>query len=249
MPAQTIYVYAGWQTENPQIGTLTSELLRGKEIFSFEYDPDWLHNRQIMSLDPDLQLFTGRQFIRGEKPNFGMFMDSSPDRWGKVLMKRREALLARQEERKARNLLESDFLLGVYDPNRMGGLRFKTQAGGPFLNNEAEMAAPPWVRLRELEQASLHLEREDIKNDNQELHWLNMLMAPGASLGGARPKASVTDPDGNLWIAKFPSVNDTTDTGAWEMVTHQLENGRHYRPFRRSAKIQQTPPYLSYQTL
>jgi serine/threonine-protein kinase HipA len=150
-----------------------------------------------------------------------MFMDSSPDRWGRFLMKRKEAIMARRQERKQITLLESDFLLGVYDSNRMGALRFKTEVDGPFLNHEKEFAAPPWTLLRDLEYAALQLEREDLGNED-ELKWLNMLMAPGSSLGGARPKASVTDPAGNLWIAKFPSTNDEIDTGAWEMVVHEL---------------------------
>ena len=138
-------------------------------------------------------------------------------------MKRREAILARKEARKPSTLYETDFLLGVYDGTRMGGLRFKEAEHGPFLNHENELAAPPWVSLRELEHASLRLENDNTK-EAEELKWLNLLMAPGSSLGGARPKANVTDTHGNLWIAKFPSLNDTRDIGAWEMVVHELAN-------------------------
>ena len=161
-------------------------------------------------------------YLTDNKPNFGLFLDSSPDRWGQVLMRRREAALARTEERQEQNLYQTDYLLGVYDRHRMGGLRFKLEPDGPFLNDNRDMATPPWTSIRELEQVSLQLEDDDAADDPEYLKWLAMLIAPGSSLGGARPKASVSDPDGNLWIAKFPSKNDGYDHGAWEMVIHEL---------------------------
>lgn len=221
--AQRIYVYADWQ-ELPatmRVGVLAADLVRGKEVFSFEYDQLWLQSGFARMLDPDLQLFSGPQYLNDGKPNFGMFLDSSPDWWGRVLMRRREAIMARKEERQPATLHESAFLLGVYDGTRMGGLRFKTNEDSNFVSHAAELAAPPWVTLRDLEYASLRLENEDITAP-EELKWLNMLMAPGSSLGGARPKASVTDPAGNLWIAKFPSTSDEYDIGAWEMVVWQI---------------------------
>jgi serine/threonine-protein kinase HipA len=221
--ATRILVYADWTglPQTIQIGTLSAEVVRGKEIFSFEYSQQWLQLPQAQMLDPDLQLYAGPQYLGDEKPNFGMFLDSSPDRWGRVLMKRREAIISRQEERKPRLLNESDFLLGVFDGTRMGGLRFKESEDGEYLSHASELAAPPWVTLRDLEYASLRLENENM-TATEELRWLNMLMAPGSSLGGARPKASVSDPEGNLWIAKFPSVNDEYNIGAWEMVVYEL---------------------------
>jgi serine/threonine-protein kinase HipA len=137
-------------------------------------------------------------------------------------MRRREAMLARKEQRKENLLFETDYLLGVYDEHRMGALRFKLENTGVFLNDNRAMAAPPFTSLRELEQASLRLEQEDSINDPEYIKWLNMLMAPGSSLGGARPKASVIDPSQQLWIAKFPSKFDDRNTGAWEMVVHNL---------------------------
>jgi serine/threonine-protein kinase HipA len=221
--ARRIYVYADWQSlpETQQVGMLTTDLVRGKEIFSFEYAPSWLDSGFAQMLDPDLQLYAGPQYLNGEKPNFGMFLDSCPDRWGRVLMRRREAILSRKEERAVVTLQESDYLLGVFDGTRMGGLRFKIAEDGEFLSHATELAAPPWVTLRDLEYASLQLEKDEIPT-GEELKWLNMLMAPGSSLGGARPKASVADPDGNLWIAKFPSTKDDHNIGAWEMVVHDL---------------------------
>ena len=221
--AQRILVYADWHglPATIQIGTLTADVVRGRETFSFAYTREWLQSGFAPMLDPDLQLYDGPQYLNDAKPNFGMFLDSSPDRWGRVLMRRREAILARQGQRPVVTLHEPDFLLGVHDSARMGGLRFKQSQDGGFLSHATELAAPPWVALRDLEYASLRLEDENMAA-GEELRWLNMLMAPGSSLGGARPKASVTDPNGNLWIAKFPSANDEYDNGAWEMVIHDL---------------------------
>lgn len=162
--------------------------------------------------------------MESEKKLFGIFSDSCPDRWGRLLMKRREAVQARKEERKPRRLGESDFLLGVYDEARMGALRFSLEEDGVFLANDEELATPPWTTLRELEAASVSFENDE---DGQEEKWLKQLLAPGSSLGGARPKASVQAPDKSLWIAKFPSKHDEWNTGAWEMVAHDLAAACH----------------------
>jgi serine/threonine-protein kinase HipA len=219
-----IYVYADWQElYGPRpMGILNAESGRGRETFSFSYDPEWITGAPALLLDPDLMYFAGPQYPVDEKTNFGLFTDSSPDRWGRVLMQRREALLARQEERRARALMESDYLMGVHDLHRMGAIRFKLEPDGPFLDNNDDMAAPPVTFLRTLEEASLQLEREDAADDPQFSQWLNLLMSPGSSLGGARPKASIIDPDAQLWIAKFPSSNDNHDIGGWEQVVNTL---------------------------
>ena len=222
---RVVFVYADWEGLKGPIlmGTLSATHLRGKEIFSFEYNNDWLKSEYLQILDPDLQLYSGLQYLQDEtKSNFGIFLDSSPDRWGRILMRRREAALARQEQRTPSNLYETDYLLGVYDGNRMGGIRFKLDQEGSFLNNNKENATPPWTSIRELEQISLRLEDDDVINDPDYLKWLNMLVVPGSSLGGARPKASVIDNNGSLWIAKFPSKNDQSDIGGWEIVTYEL---------------------------
>ena len=220
---RSILVYASWLglKQSTLMGTLRSTQVRGKEVFLFEYADTWLQSGNVQRLDPDLQLYSGQQYLGEGKSNFGIFLDSSPDRWGRVLMDRREALLARTEERKRRTLFETDYLLGVFDGHRMGALRFKEDESGEFLNNNKEMASPPWTSIRELEEASMRLEEDDV-DDTEKIKWLNMLMAPGSSLGGARPKASVLDAKGQLWIAKFPSRNDNKDVGAWEKVVHEL---------------------------
>src|SRR5258706_15844010 len=220
---RSILVYADWAglEQTKLMGTLRSTQVRGKEVFSFEYDKTWLESKNVQNLDPDLQVYSGTQYLKDGKSNFGVFLGSSPDRWGRVLMDRREAVFARKEDRKAKTLFETDYLLGVYDSHRMGALRFKENEEGPFLNDNKEMATPPWASIRELEEACLRYEGDDI-GDNEKIKWLNMLMAPGSSLGGARPKASVMDVKGQLWIAKSPSKNDNRDNGAWEMVVHEL---------------------------
>ena len=221
---RSIYVYAHWKgMENPVlVGILFSERLRGNEVYSFEYEEDWLKNGPSQLIDPNLQLYSGPHYLGEDQKNFGAFLDSSPDRWGRVLMRRREAAMARTEQRAEQNLYETDYLLGVFDGHRMGVLRFKLEADGPFLNDNREMPSPPWTSIRELEQISLRLEEEDIVDDPEYLNWINMLVATGASLGGARPKASIVDNDGSLWIAKFPSRNDHGDIGGWEIVTYEL---------------------------
>jgi serine/threonine-protein kinase HipA len=219
-----VYVYADWQgLAVPQLlGILQSELLRGKEVFSFEYADSWLQSGGLQMLDPDLNFYAGKHYLNDQKTNFGMFLDSSPDRWGRLLMRRREAALARREDRSEIPLFETDYLLGVYDPHRMGGLRFKLNPEGPFLDNQDAMATPPWASIQKLEQASQWLEDENAVDNPDYLRWLGLLVAPGASLGGARPKANIVDAKGHLWIAKFPSKQDSSNVGAWEMVTHQL---------------------------
>jgi serine/threonine-protein kinase HipA len=221
---RNIYVFAHWagMTEPKYMGLLTAEFTRGKEIFSFKYSDDWLRSNYSQILDPDLQFYSGSQYVGAEKLNFGVFLDSSPDRWGRLLMRRREAALAKSEGRSEKTLRETDYLLGVFDGHRMGAIRFKENYDGPFLNDNAKLASPPWTSLRELEEISLKLEDDDVINDPQYWKWLNMLVNPGSSLGGARPKASVLDNEKNLWIAKFPGKNDTKDIGGWEMVASEL---------------------------
>ena len=217
---QVIEVFADWAALGApaRMGWLSANVTRGKEVFAFEYDPEWLEAEPRQQLDPALLLYAGPQYPT--RANFGVFLDSAPDRWGRVLMRRREAHLARADDRAERRLLESDYLLGVHDGHRMGALRFFV--GGRFRDDNDAMASPPWTSLRELEAASLQLERDGVEDDPDYGHWLRMLIAPGGSLGGARPKASVRDEAGALWIAKFPSRHDEEDVGAWEWVLHQL---------------------------
>ena len=215
-----IYVYDDFSCSEPLLmGTLYVNVIKGVESYSFEYNNEWLKKTGLMmTLDPELLPYSGRQYPSGKKI-FGVFADASPDRWGRVLMNKRERILAEKEGRKPSKLHDSDYLLGVYDETRMGGIRFKLNLDGPFLSDDKETAAPPWAALRTLEEASRHFESDETGVSEK---WLKQLIKPGSSLGGARPKATVVDTQGQLWIAKFPSRNDENDTGAWEMVAHDL---------------------------
>ena len=217
---KTIFVYDDFSMQNPTLmGILYVNSLKGGESYSFEYDREWLKKTSLkITLDPELMPYSGRQYPFG-KAIFGLFSDSSPDRWGRVLMNKRERILAEKEGRKPAKLYDSDYLLGVYDETRLGGIRYKTEPNGAFLSDDKETATPPWTSLRTLEEASRNFENDDTALSEK---WLNQLIRPGSSLGGARPKATVIDPKEQLWIAKFPSKNDENDTGAWEMVTHDL---------------------------
>lgn len=217
---KTIFVYDDFSTELPVLmGSLYVNVIKGGESYSFEYDKDWLRKTGLtLTLDPEFMPYSGRQYPTG-KNIFGLFADASPDRWGRVLMNKRERILAEKEGRKPSKLYDSDYLLGVYDETRMGGIRFKANPEGPFLSDDKETAAPPWATLRTLEEASRNFENDETGLTEK---WLNQLIKPGSSLGGARPKATVVDTKDQLWIAKFPSKNDENDTGAWEMVAHDL---------------------------
>ncbi len=219
---KTIEVWADWYflTEPQKVGVLTASITRGKEIFSFQYEKSWLAGNYKFQIDPQLQLYEGHFHPAEGVENFGVFLDSSPDRWGRTLMLRREALLAKEEKRPVKTLMASDYLLGVYDQTRMGGLRFKKE--GPFLDDHKNIPTPPWTSIRELEQASLFLENDGSEENPNFSAQLKLLFAPGSPLGGARPKASVLDPQNHLWIAKFPSKDDVKDVGGWEAVVYEL---------------------------
>lgn len=216
-----IWVYADWAGLNgPKlVGVLTAQQAKGRKAFSFEYDKQWLLRKERILLDPDIQWYSGRQYP-AEKENFGLIMDSMPDAWGKALMRRKAAYKAMLEGKQAPTLYEIDYLLGVFDESRMGALRFKTDPNGHFLDHNPATPIPLWIRIKELQHSAMQLELSDNLEATHE--WLELLITPGSSLGGARPKANILDETGHPWIAKFPSKNDTTDKGAWEHVAYQL---------------------------
>jgi serine/threonine-protein kinase HipA len=218
-----IWVYADWKgMDGPKcMGILSAQQAKGRKAFSFSYDKDWISSQEQVLLDPDIAWYMGQQYpSSNEKENFGVFLDSMPDTWGRTLMKRRAVIQARALGEPVPVLYDIDFLLGVHDLSRMGALRFKKDPNGDFLDNDPVSPAPPWVRVRELQHGAALVESDD---DSAEVRkWLAMLMAPGSSLGGARPKANVLDKKGNLWIAKFPSNNDMVDKGAWEYLAYRL---------------------------
>lgn len=215
-----IYVFADWQEmlKPKLIGILIAHQAKGKKVFSFEYDEEWLNTEEQQLLDPEIQFFPGPQFSHS-KANFGIFLDSMPDTWGRTLMKRKAVQEAREKGEKPKKLYEIDYLLRVFDQTRMGALRLKTEIDGPFLDNDAKKPTPPWSEIRALQAAAANLE----KDDNSPIReWLNILLAPGSSLGGARPKANILVNNKDLWIAKFPSNNDIIDKAAWEFLTYRL---------------------------
>ncbi len=216
-----IYVYAHWigMEKAKLIGVLSTHQGKGRKSFSFEYDKSWLRSEEQFLVDPDIGWFSGPQFP-GKKENFGIFMDSMPDTWGRTLMKRKEILRAKEEARKAKHLHDIDFLLGVYDKSRMGALRFKTKPEGPFLDDNQEFPTPHWNMIAELQQGAKMIESD--KESTEIKKWLAILMAPGSSLGGARPKANILDDDKHPWIAKFPSKNDSIDKALWEYLAYKL---------------------------
>jgi serine/threonine-protein kinase HipA len=221
--SRTVLLYAHWEwLETPLlIGSLQVGSIRGKESVAFAYEKNWLESTDAILLDPELEHFEGFQYPSDSKRlNFGLFLDSSPDRWGRMLMQRREAQQARREGRAEKHLMDSDYLLGVHDAQRLGGLRFRLDSQGPFVSDDPKRAAPPWTALRDLQQASWTVQSEatGAKLDDS----LAMLIAPGSSLGGARPKAGVLDEKQHLWIAKFPGRSDQRDISAWEMVANRL---------------------------
>lgn len=216
-----IWVYAHWlgMSEPRLIGILSAQQAKGRKSFSFAYDSLWISSNEQLLLDPDIAWFVGAQHP-GIKENFGVFMDSMPDTWGRTLMKRRAAQQAKTQKIQAPVLYDIDFLLGVHDESRMGALRFKLKPDGPFLNNDNIAPTPPWSTIRELQHGAELIESN--KETSEAKKWLAILMAPGSSLGGARPKANILDVDGHPWIAKFPSKNDSIDKGAWEYLIYKL---------------------------
>lgn len=236
-----IAVYADWDGlgQALRLGLLHAQRVAGREVFEFEFDAQALVHPALagLSLDPRLGQFAGRQHPPQGHQTFGLFADASPDRWGRVLMQRR---LERDKRLglipRSTRLFESDYLLGVHDAFRVGALRFRLNDEGDFLDQRHGVAAPPFVQLRELEAASLALERDEDNTAAEGNDWLRLLIAPGGSLGGARPKASVIDPHGQLWIAKFPSVHDEHDVGGWELVVQTLAQGCGLRVPQAMAK-------------
>jgi serine/threonine-protein kinase HipA len=216
-----IIVFADWigMSEPRCIGMLSAQQAKGRKAFSFEYDKEWISSKEQLLLDPDISWYSGPQYPNG-KENFGIFMDSVPDTWGRKLMMRRAAQEAKEQGKPTPTLYDIDFLLGVYDESRMGALRFKLAADGPFLDNNKAYPTPHWSAVRELQHGAAIIESGEEGAEAKK--WLGMLIAPGSSLGGARPKANILDDQKHPWIAKFPAQADTFDKAAWEYLAYEL---------------------------
>ena len=208
-----------------KVGTLRRSAERRGDTVHFEYSDPWLKSVkdgfETFQLDPQLPLHPGAVYARaGADQLTGAFQDASPDRWGRLLMDRREVLQAREERRPKRNLRPWDYLMGVHDDSRMGALRLRTPEG--FYLDSSELACPPVTELRELEAIAIRIDRDDVQDTDENRKWVRRLIVGGGTMGGARPKASVRDAGGRLLMAKFPSSDDRHDVGLWELITCRL---------------------------
>lgn len=208
-----VLIYVDLQGMPHLVGRLWARMRKDRESATFEYDKSWLAHSERFSLAPALKLGPGPFHTPSDKPLFGAIGDSAPDRWGRVLMRRAECRRAEREQGAPRTLREMDYLLMVDDEARQGALRFSEKEGGPFLAEYGPAKIPPLIELPRLLSAAEHV-IDDKDSDND----LRLLLAPGSSLGGARPKASVRDRDGHLAIAKFPNKGDEVNTVLWEAV-------------------------------
>lgn len=199
------------------VGRLWWRTRKGRESASFEYDPGWIEHPERFALEPVLALTSGPFHTAPGRSLFGAIGDSTPDRWGRLLMRRAERRRARREGRAPRALSEADVLLLVDDEARQGALRFSTEPAGPFLAEPGFARIPPLLELPRL-LASAERVADDTEGDED----LRLLLGPGSSLGGARPKASVRDTDGRLSIAKFPHAQDELNVVLWEAVALAL---------------------------
>jgi serine/threonine-protein kinase HipA len=212
-----VLVYVDLQGTPYLVGHLWARMRKDRESATFEYDQSWLAHPERFSLEPALKLGPGPFHTPSDKPLFGAIGDSAPDRWGRVLMRRAERRRAEHEGQTPRTVREIDYLLLVDDEARQGALRFAEREGGPFLAEHGPTKIPPLIELPRLLSAA-----ERVLSDTDSDEDLRLLLAPGSSLGGARPKASVRDRDGHLLIAKFPNKGDEVNTVLWEAVALTL---------------------------
>lgn len=221
---RSLYIFADFDwLKSPQlVGELGYESLRGSDSYSFKFDKEWLRQFGNLFLSADINNYPGLQYTQPNRDIFGCFSDALPDRWGRLLLNRREQILATEEKRPVRKLSSFDYLMGIDDFSRMGGFRFKNELNGSFINSEESLRIPPLTDIHSLAMASMEIEKSEEQNQLPEKKWLLQLIHPGTSLGGARPKAGVMDEDGNLCVAKFPSRNDDYDVGLWEHFSHLL---------------------------
>lgn len=219
-----ITVYADFDfLATPQvIGVLGYEHVRSKDHFVFEYSREWLSRHGGILLSGDLMNVPSLQHPRGNDNVFGFVKDSFPDRWGRLLLDRRERLMAQHDGRPTRTLTNYDYLVGIEDFTRMGSLRYKDDDSEDFINAGDKYLVPPIESLGALCNACHEIESAEERNELPQQRWLDQLIDPGTSLGGARPKANIIDADGKLYVAKFPSKKDLENTELIEHFSHRL---------------------------
>ena len=210
---RSVFVYVDLLGTLHLVGRFWARVRKNRESATFEYDEAWLAHPDRFSLEPALKLGPGPFHTPSDIPLFGAIGDSAPDRWGRVLMRRAERRRAERAGETPRTLWEIDYLLMVNDEARQGALRFAEWEGGPFLAQQAPSTIPPLIELPRLLSAA-----DRVADDAESEEDLRLLLAPGSSLGGARPKASVRDRDGHLAVAKFPHKGDEIDTVRWEAL-------------------------------
>ena len=217
-----VYADLHWLHTPALVGELSYESLRGADSYGFSFAPTWLQTQRDLFLSADLNNYTGMQYTAADRDIFGCFSDALPDRWGRTLLNRREQLQAQEQRRPLRRLSSFDYLLGIDDYSRMGAFRFKETPDSDFINSDPMLKIPPLTDIRTLQAAGSAIEQSEAHNALPEKKWIAQLIQPGTSLGGARPKASVTDLDGALCVAKFPSRKDDYDVELWEHLCHLL---------------------------
>ena len=221
---RTLFIYADfdWLDKPLLVGELGYESLRGSDSYSFKYDNDWLRQYGSLFLSADINNYPGQQYTQPDRDIFGCFSDALPDRWGRLLLNRREQILATEDKRPVRKLSSFDYLMSIDDFSRMGGFRFKETPDGEFINCDNHLRIPPLTDIRALVAASMEIEKSEELRLLPEMKWLMQLVHPGTSLGGVRPKAGIVNDVGQLCVAKFPSRNDDYDVGLWEHLSHLL---------------------------
>ena len=218
----TVYADFDFLATPQEIGILGYEHVRGKDHFVFEYSREWLKKHGGILLSGDLLNVPSLQHPRSNDSVFGFVKDSFPDRWGRLLLDRRERLIAQSEGRPKRMLTNYDYLIGIEDFTRMGGIRYKSEDSEEYINASEKYLVPPIESLRALCDACHEIELAEERNELPDQRWLDQLIDPGTSLGGARPKANVIDTDGKLYVAKFPSKKDLENTELIEHFSHRL---------------------------
>jgi serine/threonine-protein kinase HipA len=211
-----IEVHVDLEGRTRPVGLAHSNRVRGNETIVFEYVPEWLSDPDRFSIEPALALTRGGFPPPAGQTVFGSIGDSAPDTWGRRLMQRAERRLAQREGRAVRTLAESDYLLGVADETRLGALRFR-RAGEKEFQAPIRAGVPALIQLGHLLQVTERILRDEETDED-----LQLIFAPGSSLGGARPKASVIDQLGHLSIAKFPKETDEYSVETWEEIALRL---------------------------
>ena len=221
---EKLYVFADfdWLSKPLLVGELTYEFLRGNDSYGFRFDNGWLQKYGSLFLSDDINNYPGQQYAKPDRDIFGCFADALPDRWGRTLLNRREQIIATEEKRPAKRLSSYDYLVGIDDYSRMGGFRFRKHLDGQFICTDNNLPIPPVTSIKDLIVASQEIEKDEEKNIFPEKKWIQQLVHPGTSLGGARPKAGVVDEQNTLFVAKFPSRKDDYDVAMWEHLCQIL---------------------------